>query len=571
MITFKTIKYKNFLSTGQSGTTVYLNRSPTTLIVGHNGAGKSTILDAITFSLFGRPFRDINKPLLINSVNQGGCVVEIEFETMGKNYKIIRGLKPNIFEIYEDGRLVNQDAASRDYQKYLEDNILGGLNERVFKQVVVIGSADHKPFMQLPAASRREIIEELLDIKIFSDMLTIAKEKLSGYKEKLRDLDYNIELMQEKYRIQNENKKKLQVEEKNKKVILVQKIQDEQNQIIVINITINGLLDKKTELLQKIANYDILVGNIKELEKLKIGLEGTSNTTKSNIDFFTKHENCPTCKQHIAEEHKNTILVTSNSKLDELNTAVTKVSDALNQKHANLDVFKQAKKAVEEYERSIYQAQTTISAHQKYIGNLQKEINELDNNAKVTGAQDQLDKIKEELTESKNQRIVMLEDRQYHELVADMLKDGGIKTKIIRQYIPIMNRIINEYLVRFALPIEFTLDEQFNEVIKSRFRDNFQYNNFSEGEKQRIDTALLLAWRSIAKSKNTTNCSLLIMDETFDSSLDGEATEELLNILLEMDKGTNIFIISHKSDLGDKLRSVIEFEKIGNFSRIKAK
>lgn len=569
MILFKSVSCKNFFSVGSTPIKILLNRSQTTLVAGANGSGKSsTILDSINFALFGKPFRNINKPSVINSINQGDCVVEIEFQIGSKEYKVIRGMKPTIFEIYENGKMINQDAAARDYQIYLEETILCGLNEKVFKQVVVIGSADYKPFMQLPAAQRREVIEELLDIKIFSQMLTLAKEKIVNLRDTLKTIDYDIELQQEKINIQKENKKRLKEQAKEKKESLLEKIKEEERIIESIKVKITEAQTRKQELVNKSAGHNILIKSIADIENLSSGLKTAKINVQNTLKFFNEHDDCPTCHQGIPHVHKEPIVVQNTQKLDELVSGIQRVEAELVKKNQNLEIFAKIAKMVNKLEKEIYQWQSDISSHQKYIQTLNGEITDLNSNKAIVSADDTLKDHEDNLIVIKNRRIELIEERQYYELASDMLKDGGIKTKIIKQYVPIMNKIINDYLVRFCLPIEFTLDEQFEETIKSRYRDSFQYNNFSEGEKQRIDTALLLAWRQIARAKNTTNCNILIMDETFDSSLDSSATEELLNILLEMDKNTNIFIMSHKSDLGDKLRSTITFEKQGNFTRI---
>lgn len=569
MILFKSVSCRNFFSVGNTPIKILLNRSQTTLVAGANGSGKSsTILDSINFALFGKPFRNINKPAVINSINQGDCVVEIDFQIGSKEYKVIRGMKPTIFEIYENGKMINQDAAARDYQAYLEENILCGLNEKVFKQVVVIGSADYKPFMQLPAASRREVIEELLDIKIFSQMLTLAKEKIVNLRDTLKTIDYDIELQQEKINIQKENKKRLKEQAKEKKESLLVKITEEETVIESIKAKIADAQKRKEELVAKSAGHKLLIKSIADIQSLSSGLNSAKNNAQNTLKFFNENDDCPTCHQGIPHAHKETIVGQSNKKLEELVDGIKRVEVELEKKNHNLSIFDKIVKMITKLEKEIYQWQSDISSHQKYINALNGEIADLNSNKAIVSADDTLKDHEDNLLVIKNRRLELIEERQYYELASDMLKDGGIKTKIIKQYVPIMNKIINDYLVRFELPIEFTLNGQFEETIKSRYRDSFQYNNFSEGEKQRIDTALLLAWRQIARAKNTTNCNILIMDETFDSSLDSSATEELLNILLEMDKNTNIFIMSHKSDLGDKLRSTITFEKHNNFTRI---
>ena len=571
MITFKSVECRNFFSVGSTPIKVLLNKSQTTLVVGKNGSGKSsTILDAINFGLFGKPFRNINKPQVINSINQSDCVVELDFEVGSKQYKVRRGMKPNVFEIFEDGKLINQDAAARDYQKYLEDSILCGLNERVFKQVVVIGSADYKPFMMLPAGQRREVIEELLDIKIFSQMLTIAKEKIVTLRDTLKNLDYDVELQQERIKLQKDNKKRIKEQVKEKKLLLEGKIAEENATIETIQTQIDAKMLEKEKYALKLPILPVVSKSITEWEGVRTELSTTHNAHHRTVEFFTANNDCPTCKQGIPHTHKESIVKDTEVKKKEILEKINLIDTELEKKRKNLEILNKVSKLVTKLEREIYQLQVDITSHQKNIQRLQKDITELSDNQHSVEADTLLKAEEAALGALKSRRLELIEERQYHETASEMLKDGGIKTKIIRQYVPIMNKIINEYLVRFMLPIEFTLDENFNEVIKSRFRDTFEYNNFSEGEKGRINVALLLAWRQIARAKNTTNCNLLVMDETFDSSLDSAATEELLNVLLEMDKNTNIFIVSHKTDLGDKLRSTITFEKIGNFTRIAA-
>mgnify|MGYP001608291203 CR=1 FL=1 len=575
MIKISKVRYKNFLSTGNQFTEISLDKSPTTLIMGKNGSGKSTILDAIYFGLFGKPFRNINKPNLVNSINRADLSVELFFEISAKQYKIVRGLRPATFEIYCDGVLINQDSATRDYQAHLEENILNGLNERVFKQVIVIGSADYKPFMQLSASARREVIEELLDIKNFSQMMVLVKEKLSIQKDMLKDIDFSVELLTEKIQLHNQH-----VEAEIKKT--ESRIQDIDIQIDGLKIEIKESEDKLLDYKEKIqkaddillgsglvqTSYDLVISKQKELAlQKKIILE-----TKT---FFEKHDSCQTCKQNITETHKDSVLTGILQNLQDIEFSEKTNQEVIDSKRVFLDKFEKMQKIKTVLLKSVFSEENNITTKRKYISYLETDKNKIlhevlkDSNNELESVID-LKALEKELENHKNRRKTFLEEREYLEAVANMLKDGGIKTKIIKQYVPVMNKIINEYLIRFGLPIEFTLDEQFNEVIKSRYRDGFQYNNFSEGEKQRIDMALLLAWRHLAKSKNTANTNLLILDETFDSSLDATATEELLNILLEMDRSqSNIFIISHKQDLSDKLRSTIEFEKPGNFSIMK--
>ncbi len=566
MITFKTVSSRNFFSIGNNPIVIQLDRSPTTLVSGKNGSGKSSgILDAVYFALFGKPFRNVNIPNIVNSISGGGTVVELTFQTKGKSYLIKRGLKPKLFEIYENDKLVDQDAATRDYQKHLENNILGGINETVFKQIVILGSADYRPFMQLPAAARREVIEELLDIKIFSNMMDVTKQKLSAIKEVLKDLDYKIDLAKEKLDVQLENRKKIREQNKAKKDTLDAEIQKEEMEINAINNQIIVLTEEKQKLVNQLLRKSEIEKKLNDDQLYLASARQNVESAIANIEFFTKNDNCPYCRQGIPHDHKAKLTENEELSKEVWIEKYNGAKEALEKSKKIIAIMTQLQTKVVDIERAIYKHQADIDTRKKYIRNMQKEVDDIQLRLPV---EDSLKSLEKEYLDLKAHRIQVLEDRQYHEAAATLLKDGGIKTKIIRQYIPVMNMIINEYLTRLGLPVEFTLDEQFNEVIKSRYRDSFKYNNFSEGEKQRIDTSLMLAWRHIAKMKNTTNTNLLILDETFDSSLDAHATDELLNILLAQDKGTNIFVISHKQDLSDKLRSQIIFEKHNNYTRI---
>lgn len=567
MIHFKSITYKNLLATGNQSITIRLDKSPTTLITGQNGAGKSTILDAIYFCLFGKPFRNINKPLLLNSINESDLETIIEFKANNKNYKVIRGIKPNVFEIYQDGKLIDQSSSVRDYQKHLEDNILGGLNEKVFKQVVIIGSADYKPFMQLRAAERREVIEELLDIKIFSQMLTIAKEKNSNIKSKLKNLDYDIDLLQDKIELREINNKKREKNTETKIKELQKKLKEENEKKKNYETKRQENIDKKLKIEAVLSNFPTVKKQLNDIESEKRNLNSKKNQYEETIEFFEKNDDCPTCRQSIDGSHKKNIVNDSEKEIQFLVENIEKYNDDIKSVKEKIHKLEKMQDIKNKLNESLYKINTEIKYSKKFIEKIEKEIEDIKNikkdNHKIT-----IGSLKDEKADKEKSRKKLLNESDYLDIASNLLKDGGIKTKIIKQYVPIMNKTINEYLIRFGLPVDFNLDESFNEVIRSRHRDNFQYNNFSEGEKQRIDISLLLAWRQIAKDKNTTNTNLLVLDEVFDASLDMNATEELLNILLSMNKTTNIFVISHKSDLEDKLRSHIHFEKHGNFTRI---
>lgn len=565
MLTFLEVKIKNFFSVGNIPITISLNSSPTTAVIGKNGEGKSScILDSIYFACFGVPFRNCNIPNVVNSINNSDCVVELDVKSGTKSYKIIRGLKPKIFEIYEDGKLIDQDAHSRDYQQFLETKVLQGLNQRIFKQIVVLGSADFVPFMKLPAAARREVIEELLDIKIFSNMLDIAKARLLVIKETLTEMDNGILLVQEKITLHEENQKRIETDIDIKRRDLEKKIYNENEDITTLNKEIASISEKKKSYVEKYTNYDTVVTSRKELEKQHIEFANHIKSANKMIDFFTKHEDCPTCSQHIDEAHKQGLLFTSQKDQDTYQKCLDLSMEKINKQDVIIDTLNKVKLNIDKFDKDIYKKQTEISTKQNYISQLQKEINQTNKTTKVVTTD--IENLRRSLSQLKDKRLTILEERQYYEVISGLLKDGGIKTKIIRQYIPVFNKLINEYLVRFGLPIDFTLDAEFNEVIKSRHRDKFQYTNLSEGEKSRVDLALLFSWREIARSKNTLNTNLLIMDETLDSHLDLSASDELTNMLLEMGKSTNIFVISHKTDLSDKFSKTLKFEKRGNWT-----
>lgn len=569
MIVFKKIRWKNFLSTGNSFTEIDLTRSTNTLIVGHNGAGKSTILDALTFGLFGKPYRKINKPQLINSINDGKCVVEVEFSIGKKEYKIVRGIKPNVFEIYCDSKLVNQDAKATDYQEHLERFILK-LNYKSFTQVVILGSASFVPFMQLSAGDRRTIIEELLDIGIFSSMNTVVKSHITNIKDNQKDFDYKIKLLNEKIQLQKsyieEHKKNFEqeIEKKNEEL--------SRNESFVTK-TLNDL-----ELIQK--HVDVLLKSVsdeQELTKrntklltLESKMEDNVRKLNKEISFYENNDNCPTCHQTILEEVKEKHITEKKTKIGEIQAATVKLNDELNKVLNRIQEIGKVQKHIQQHNSEIIRLNTQIKEVNKRSKAISLEIAELKKTTEL-GESDNI-KLKElnaELVECTKVASELAVEKQYYEFAATLLKDSGIKTKIIKQYLPIMNKLINKYLTAMDFFVNFNLNENFEETIKSRHRDEFSYASFSEGEKMRIDLSLLFTWRQIAKMKNSTNTNLLILDEVFDSSLDGVGMEEFMKLLNSLDKNTNVFVISHKGDqLFDKFRSVIRFTKKGNFSCI---
>ena len=568
MITFRYVRWKNLLSTGNYFTEVKLDNNQNTLIVGNNGSGKSTMLDALCFGLFGKAFRNINKPSLLNSINGKDCIIEIEFDTNNKSYKVIRGIKPNVFEIYQNGELLNQDAAARDYQEILEKTILK-LNYKSFTQIVILGSASFTPFMQLSSSDRRAIIEDLLDIQIFSTMNGILREKLSGNKDSTTSKKYDIDLSQQKFELQekyikelkqnNDDKVKEYEEEVHSNQSVIQTLHDETANLNAQVSTHQTSVEEKTSVENK----------LKTITKLESQIESTISKYRKDISFFQHNDDCPTCRQTIAVEFKETEIANLSSKATECEHGLSELEKKLLAEQNKLNAITEVQKKIQALQIKIATNNTSITETNKYIAKLQKQIEEL-KKLKVVSEKEQqeLKELKDSLSLLQEELRVLIQDKTYYEVASGLLKDTGIKTKIIKQYLPIINKLVNKYLASLDFFVNFNLDESFKETIKSRHRDEFTYNNFSEGEKQRIDMALMLTWRAVAKLKNSSNTNLLILDEVFDSSLDTGGTEELMKILHMLD-GVNLFVISHKGDiLQDKFSNVIKFEKVKNFSRI---
>jgi DNA repair exonuclease SbcCD ATPase subunit len=569
MITFEKVRWKNFLSTGNAFTEIDLTRSTNTLIVGHNGAGKSTILDALTFGLFGKPFRKINKPQLMNTINNSDCVVEIEFKIGKKQYKVVRSIKPNAFEIYCDAVLVNQDAKAKDYQEHLEKFILK-LNYKSFTQVVILGSASFVPFMQLSPADRRAIIEDLLDIQIFSSMNSIVKNKISTIKDEQKTVDYNIKLVDAKISLQKQNiedNKKNHLEDINRKT---QEIADNNTHLNKVTKDV-GLIQKHIEQLTgKIADKTSITTRTTKLVTLQSKFEDNVRKLNKEVSFYQNNDNCPTCQQAIVAETKDKHVTEKQTKISEIQTATTKLEEELQNVHNRLEEIEKIQKHINAHNSEIVKLNTQVTSINTYNTRLLKEIDVLRTRTVSTDGDDgKLKTLNSELQGYKDVAEQLSVDKQYHEFAATLLRDTGIKTKIIKQYLPVMNKLINKYLTSMDFFVNFNLNESFEETIKSRHRDEFSYASFSEGEKMRIDLALLFTWRQIAKMKNSVNTNLLVLDEVFDSSLDGVGTEEFLKLLNSLDNNTNVFVISHKGDqLFDKFRSVIKFQKTNNFSQV---
>lgn len=569
MIVFKTVRWKNFLSTGNIFSEISLNENGNTLIIGENGAGKSTILDAICFGLFGKPFRKINKSGLLNSVNQKEGVVEIEFRTNNKDYKIVRGIKPNKFEIYADGIMLNQDSASKDYQDHLETFILK-MNMKSFTQIVILGSASFTPFMQLSPGDRRTVIEDLLDIQIFSTMNVIAKQRMQANRDALERNRLEIGGKDEKMSYIEKTLGNLRLNNVNKLAEYEAQLNEYNEKKKAIIEEVETISKERETLIDEIGDSDERRKSYQAAVKEVTVLESDMKRLEKEKSFLSKSDNCPTCKQIIDEAFKKDRIVT-------IDGEVVEKKDECRIHELNAETLLDVINKMEEKAKRVQEIKTQISAKKELMKHLLSNINGVnDAIEKIKSADDlisnneeELEIVQAEIHNLNTEKNELLDERQYIETAINLLKDGGIKTKIIKQYLPIINKLINKYLSQMGFFVNFNINESFEETIKSRYRDEFQYANFSEGEKMRIDLALLFTWRTIAKMRNSVNTNLLILDEVLDSSLDGNGTDEFLKIMWSMVGDTNTFVISHKQDqLFDKFQKVIKFVKIKNFSQI---
>ena len=568
MIYFKKLRWRNFLSTGNQFIEVDLAKSPSTLIIGSNGSGKSTLLDALCFSLFNRPFRTIKKEQLVNTINNADCEIQVEFETNGKQYKVIRGIKPNLFEIYCNNVLINQDASNVDYQNMLEQNILK-CNYRAFCQVVILGSSSYEPFMHLRARYRREVVEEILDIRVFSHMDLLLRHKQAELSKNIVDVRHRYDLMSEKYELQKNHFEQIQSRDNTD-------IEDRKNQLKE-NEQSNYEYNQKLQLLNEkiistkaeIWGGDKFTRKSKELDKLETKIEHKLDREKKDVEFFENNDNCPTCTQPIDLRFKQTKIYEGKKKITELEEGLEQLVKEVDKTNKKIDEYKRIEKKLNELDISVAKVNTSISEINRHSNRLDVEIQKLESEKENTGKiAYELDQLKEQLKTINVDKEKVVEEKKYIDIAREILNDTGVKAKIIKKYLPIMNNLINKYLQSMDFFVNFHLDEEFNETIKSRFRDTFVYNSFSEGEKLRIDLALLFTWRTIAKMKNSTNTNLLILDEIFDSSLDGSGTEDFFKILKSL-TSENTFIISHKGDiLFDKFTNIIKFEKYKNFTRL---
>jgi len=568
LIEFKTVRYKNFLSTGQQFIEVPLNTGGTTLIIGDNGSGKSTMLDALCFGLFNRPFRDIKKDQIVNSINEKDCLVEIDLQIGSNKYTIKRGIKPAIFEIWCNDKMLNQDAASKDYQKHLEDNILR-LNFRSFTQVVILGSSSFVPFMRLRARHRRQVVEEILDIEIFSRMNLLLREKNKAKDEEIRSAEFSVNLFNEKISDQDKHIQDLQYRNKQSIESKEAQIEKEEAGKKQYQEDIKDLEKEITVLKDKILDETDVKNKHMKFHQLEAKLESNCNKHKTMLKFFEDNDECPTCKQTIDETFKNNEIEEKKKKIDEIETGMSQMAKDIVKIESRMKTINDTAVAIREKEMLIERYKTSIENVDRYIRSVRSEVDDLRDEKESTGeAKGVLKQLNESHKEAELNKIKLKDDKLYLDTARELMTDTGIKTKIIKQYLPIMNQLINKHLQRLDFYVNFTLDDEFNETIKSRFRDAFQYNSFSEGEKLRIDLSILFTWREIAKIKNSTNTNLLILDEVLDSSLDSSGTEEFMKIINSLAK-ENVFVISHKGDiLIDKFTQVIKYEKYKNFTRV---
>jgi len=568
MILFKTISWKNFLSTGQHETKVDLTENGTTLIIGSNGAGKSTILDALTFSLYGKAFRKINKPQLVNSINEKDCRVEIEFSVNNVEWKVVRGIKPAVFEIYRDGNPLDQSASAVDQQKWLEQNVLK-MNYKSFTQIVILGSSTFVPFMQLTTSSRREVIEDLLDIKIFSAMNSLIKDKIRVCREESRTLELKKESLKDKVEMQQKFIKEIETQSQSDIKYKEDRIDELGTQVTAYmqdNEKLEEVIASKKEELKTFENAK---KQLRSLNNIRGKLSAKITHIEEECKFFTENRVCPTCNQDLEDDFRVNRIEDSKNKQEELQKGFQELEEAIIKEELRESTFNNISDVISNQLNGITKNNTNINSCQKQIKQLESEIQTITKG--IANRNSENVKLKQFKTNLQNTYTELGEKREnisYYDFTYNLLKDGGVKTKIIKKYLPLINQQVNKYLQMMDFYINFKLDEEFNETIESPIHENFSYSSFSEGEKMRIDLALLFTWREVARHKNSVNTNLLIMDEVFDSSLDGFGTDEFLKIIRYVITDANIFIISHKSGMEDKFGNVVRFEKVKGFSRM---
>ena len=568
MITFKTISWKNFLSTGNTAIKVNLDEAPTTLVIGKNGSGKSTLLDALCFVLFNRPFRIIKKDQIVNSINDGDCEVEVTFQVGTKFYKVVRGIKPNKFEIYEGDTMINQDASNVDYQKYLEQNIMK-LNYRSFIQVVLLGSSSYEPFMKMKPRYRRDVVEEILDIKVFTQMDLILRSQQSDLAKKVLEVRHSCDLIDKSYALTSEHYKSLKNRAGEAEGRSRSKIEQNQEADRQYRLDLQKINEEIIKHQAKIENKQKVNKKITELNKLEAKIENNLVNHKKTLNFFEENDTCPVCTQSIPKELKNAKVKEEENTITKLENGLKELMSEIVNVETELSDMDAVSKKIQNLNVEVAKINTSLESIKKYSDELSNELL-LSDEDNTEDLETKLEKLKVDLELAKKDLEKVEEEKKYIDVIREILSDRGARANIIKKYLPIMNQLINKYLQDMDFFISFILDEEFNETVKSRNRDKFIYNSFSEGEKMRIDLALLFTWRSIAKLKNSTNTNLLILDEIFDSSLDGQGTEDFFKIVRTMPK-ENIFIISHKGDiLFDKFTNIVKFQKEHNFTQLEA-
>jgi len=568
MIIFKTIKFKNFLSTGNIFSEIGLDEHQTTLIVGDNGAGKSTLLDALSFSLFGKPFRKIKKPQLINSITRKNLMVEVDFRINKVDYKIIRGIKPHVFEVYKNGEIINQSAAVKDYQTILERQILK-VDHKTFCQVVVLGSATFQPFMQLSTQNRREIIEDLLDLQVFTTMNGLLKNKILVNSESLRKSEADMKQLNDKITLMRSHM--IEMQSNNETLISEKKemIEDSRVKIEVNSAKYKELEEKNCIFKSDISDENKIKDKMGQLSLLKVKIETKLRGVRKDLDFYMENDNCPVCHQDIHEDFREETIKERKSQKEEIDVGIDKLVEQYNKMDSRIKEIMSVNDKINDNNLEIHTVKNNINSTMEYVAILEKEINGLNKKIVENNDHSTMTELETHLQRIEKEHYNNDEERNILSMCTSMLKDGGIKSKIIKQYVPVINKLINKYLSSMEFMCQFELDEQFNETIKSRHRDVFSYTSFSEGEKMRINLAILFTWRAVAKMRNSINTNILIMDEVFDSSLDANGTDEFMKVIRELTMDTNTIIISHKSDqLSDKFERVLKLEKNRNFSTI---